>query len=177
MKHGGDVVRIAELARCDDAWHEGLDVVVVRFCSPELSGKGAECVGVDRVFCFVRGEAGLADEGGEAVVLGGLRDGLVLRRELRDRPPRFLFGGDGLVGGLAADTAEPVGGQARLAGRAAYEYLSAHGAWRQVTGNREGQDEGTYLAGLGVDGHKSDGIGGDRAIESVVGGIGPGSHQ
>ncbi len=67
--------------------------------------------------------------------------------------------------------------QARLAGRAAYEYLSAHGAWRQVTGNREGQDEGTYLAGLGVDGHKSDGIGGDRAIESVVGGIGPRSHQ
>ena len=99
VKHRGNVVRIAELARCDDEWHEGLDVVVVRFCSPELSGKGAECVGVDRGFCFVRGEAGLTDEGGESVVLGGLRDCLVLRRELRHRTPCLLLGGDGLVRG------------------------------------------------------------------------------
>ena len=82
MKDGGDVVGIAEAAGCDQAWHEGVDVVVVRFCPAEFGGEGAECVGVDCVVCFVRGEAGFADEGGEAVVLGGLRDRLVLGREL-----------------------------------------------------------------------------------------------
>jgi hypothetical protein len=54
VQDGGDVVGVAEAAGRDQARHEGVDVVVVRFRTAEFGGECPERVGVDRVFCFVR---------------------------------------------------------------------------------------------------------------------------
>jgi hypothetical protein len=59
VKDGGDVVGVTEAACCDEPRDEGVDVMVVGFGTPEFGGERAESVGVDRVFCFVLGEAGL----------------------------------------------------------------------------------------------------------------------
>lgn len=94
---GGDVVGVGEPASLDEAWQEGVDVVVVGFRPAELRGQGAEGVGVDDGVRLVGSEAAGGDEGGPAVVLGCGGDGFVFGDELGDRAPPLLLGGDGLV--------------------------------------------------------------------------------
>lgn len=91
----GDVV--GEPARCNEAWQEGVDVVVVGFGPAQFLGERAESVGVDHGICLVCGEATDGDEGSPAVVLGCGSDGLIFGSELGDRAPPVLLGGDGLV--------------------------------------------------------------------------------
>lgn len=99
MEDGGDVVGVAESARCDEARQEGIDVVMVRFSASEFSRERAERLGLDGTLGLFVGEPGAADEGGPAAVLGGCGDGLVLGGELGDRAPLLLLGDDGLVRG------------------------------------------------------------------------------
>lgn len=91
---GGDVVGVAEPARLDEAWQEGVDVVVVGFSPAQFRGQGAEGVGVDHGLRLLVGEPGAADQGGPAVVLGCGGDGFVFGGELGDRAPPVLLGGD-----------------------------------------------------------------------------------
>ena len=48
MDDGGDIVSIIESARRDEAWEQGLDVVVVGFGAAEFCGERPEGFGLDR---------------------------------------------------------------------------------------------------------------------------------
>lgn len=73
----------------------------------QLGGQGTVGVGAEHEIDLPLGEPGGFEEGGPAVVLAGLGDGLVLRHQLSDGPPALLLGGDGLVRGqLGADVLE-----------------------------------------------------------------------
>ena len=82
LDNGGDVVGVGEPARCDEAWQEGLNVVVVGFGPAQFRGQSAESVGVDDRFCLVRGQAAGFDESSPAVVLSCRGDGFVLGSKL-----------------------------------------------------------------------------------------------
>lgn len=99
VEDGGDVVGVAEPSCSDEPRQERIKVVVVGFGSAEFGGERAERFGFDGAVGLVSGEAGGAEEGGPAVVLGGCGDGFVFGGELRDRAPLVVFGGDDLVGG------------------------------------------------------------------------------
>jgi hypothetical protein len=99
VKDGGDVVGVGKFSCPNQAWQQGLNVVVVGFCSAEFGGESSENVRGDHVFCVVVAETRCADQGGPAIVLGGCGDGLVFGGELCDRSPGLLFSGDGLMGG------------------------------------------------------------------------------
>lgn len=87
-----------EPARCNEAWQEGIEVVVVGFGPAQFGCERAEGVGVDGGVCLLKRETGGMDEGCPAVVLGCC-GGVVFGGELGDRVLLVVFGGDGLVGG------------------------------------------------------------------------------
>ena len=97
VEYGGDVVGVVEPARCDEAWQQCVDVVMVGLGASEFSRERAERIGLDGALGLFLGEPGATEEGSPAVVLGRGGDGLVLGGELGDRAPLFLFGDDGLV--------------------------------------------------------------------------------
>ncbi|WP_454300939.1 hypothetical protein [Salana multivorans] len=77
MENGGDVVSVAESARCDEAREERIDIVMVGFGTAEFSRERAERIGLDGALGLFRGKPGAADESGPTVVLGSGDDGLV----------------------------------------------------------------------------------------------------
>ena len=74
-----DVVGVAEAARLDEAWQQGLDVVVVGFVAAEFCRERSEGFGLNSGLGLLSSEAGCTDEACSAVVLRG--------GELRNRPP------------------------------------------------------------------------------------------
>ena len=87
VEYGGDVVGVVEPARCDEAWQQYVDVVMVGLGASEFGRKRAKRLGLDGALGLVLGEPGAPDEGGPAVVLSCGGDGLVLGGELSDGAP------------------------------------------------------------------------------------------
>src|SRR5699024_278005 len=101
---GGDVVGVVQVPRGDQPREQRVEVVVVGFGVAQFGRQRAVGVGGKHVFDLLGGDPGGLQERDPAVVLCGLGDGVVLGRELGDRAPAVLLGGDGLVcGQLGAD--------------------------------------------------------------------------
>lgn len=105
-----EIVGVLKAPVGDEIRQQVVDVVVVGLCASKLGGEGAECVRGDDAVSLVLREGSGADQPGPAVVLGDCCDGFVLRGELRDAAPPFVF----VRGGLGRVLACLPGGGAGL---------------------------------------------------------------
>ncbi len=97
VEDGGDVVGVAEPARCGEAREKRIDIVMVRFSPAKSSCERAERLGRDGAIGLLSRKPRATVETGPAVLLGCGGDGFVLGGELSERAPLFLLGDDGLV--------------------------------------------------------------------------------
>ena len=75
VEDGGDVVGVAEPARCGEAREERIDIVMVRFSPAKSSCERAERLGRDGAIGLLSRKPRATDETGPAVLLGCGGDG------------------------------------------------------------------------------------------------------